>query len=269
MAKLCLSKFELVSLVFKSCVPTLVSENFQITSLIPFTQYQFDFFRTDDGAGAWYSSQFETTNILGIGNPGIPDTYYDFVFKASKNGVAFRDNNSSNTPYTPKPDTLACNTKSIKINYVWFNDTLGVNKYEWIWGNRKSNEQFPEIIFDKAGEYDVKLNIKLPNDSVVNFQQVIVVPDCKKEAKKAIEAFKIKNNSLTVLPNPTNDELNIYLNEVNEYNIVLTDMLGNVVFTSKFQNNTFKLNCKNWANGIYFITISSNSNIYSGKFIKQ
>ena len=68
---------------------------------------------------------------------------------------------------------------------------------------------------------------------------------------------------------PTNDELNIYLNEVNEYYIVLTDMLDNVVFTSKFQNNTFKLNCKNWANGIYFITISSNSNIYSSKFIKQ
>jgi hypothetical protein len=199
----------------------------------------------------------------------ISDTYYDYAFKASKSGVTFRDNNNSDAPYIPKPDTLACNTKSIKIKYVWFNDTLGVNKYDWTWGNRKSSEQFPEIIFDKSGIYNVKLKIKFPNDSVLDFQQLIIVPDCKKEEKKAIEAFKVKNNSLTVLPNPTNDEINIYLNEVNEYYIVLTDMLGNVVFTSKFQNNTIKLNCKYWANGIYFITISGNSNIYSSKFIKQ
>ncbi|MFN4812586.1 MAG: hypothetical protein ACK5JQ_08395 [Bacteroidota bacterium] len=38
--------------------PTLVSENFQITGLITFTQYQFDFFITDDGAGAWYRGNF-------------------------------------------------------------------------------------------------------------------------------------------------------------------------------------------------------------------
>ena len=62
--------------------------------------YLVDLYRTDDCSGAWYSSQFETTNILGVANPGIPDTYYDFAFKASKSGVTFSDNNSSNTPYT-------------------------------------------------------------------------------------------------------------------------------------------------------------------------
>jgi hypothetical protein len=164
---------------------------------------------------------------------------------------------------------LACNTKSVKINYVWFNDNLGLNKYEWTWANRKSYEQFPEIIFDRAGSYLVKLKIQFPNDSVVDFQQLIIVPECKKETSKSIETAKIKNNLLTVLPNPANDQLNIYLKEINEYNIIFTDILGNIVLTSKFENNTFNINCKNWATGLYFITVSDSSNIYSSKFIKQ
>jgi hypothetical protein len=232
-------------------------------------RYQLDFYRTDDGSGAWYSSQFVSSSLLGTLSPAYPGTYYDFAFKASKSGVTFRDIHSNNSSSLPKPDTLACNTKSVKINYVWFNDNLGLNKYEWTWANRKSYEQFPEIIFDRAGSYLVKLKIKFPNDSVVDFQQLIIVPECKKETSKSFETEKIKNNSLIVLPNPANDQLSIYLSEINEYNIIFTDILGNIVLTSKFENNTFNINCKYWATGLYLITVSDRTNIYSGKFIKQ
>ncbi len=249
--------------------PSIYLGNFQLTGLVPWTQYQVDFYRTDDCSGAWYSSQFESSSLLGTLSPAYPGTYYDFAFKASKSGITFRDNNSSNTSYTPKADTLACNTKSVKINYVWFNDSLGLNKYEWTWADKKSNDQFPEIIFDRAGNYLVKLKIKFPNDSVVDFQQLIIVPECKKVTKKEVETIQIINNSLTVLPNPANDQLSIYLKEINEYNIIFTDMLGNIVLKSKFENNTFNVSCKNWATGLYFITVTDSSNIYSSKFIKQ
>jgi hypothetical protein len=249
--------------------PGIYLGNFQLTGLVPWTQYQVDFYRTDDGSGAWYSSQFESSSLLGTLSPSYPGTYYDFAFKASKSGVNFRGDENSNSNNAIPTDTLACNTKSIKINYVWFNDTLGINKYEWSWGDKKSSEQFPEINFDKAGNYNVKLKIKFPNDSVLDFQQLIIVPDCKKETIKAVETIKIKNNSLTVLPNPANEQLSIYLKEINEYNIILTDMLGNVVFKSEFKNNTLNISCKNWATGLYFITVSDSSNIYSTKFIKQ
>lgn len=249
--------------------PEIYLGDFQLTGLVPWTQYQVDFYRTDDASGAWYSSQFESSNLLGTLSPAYPGTYYDFAFKASKSGVTFRDYNNSNNPFAPKPDTLACNTKSVKINYIWFNDTLGLNEYEWTWGDRKSSEQFPEIIFDKAGSYLVKLKIKFPNDSVVDFQQLIIVPKCKMETIKSTEKAKIKSNSLTVLPNPANEQLSIYLKEINEYNIIFTDMLGNIVLKSKFENNTFHVICKNWATGLYFIAVSDGLNIYSSKFIKQ
>ena len=87
--------------------------------------------------------------------------------------------------------------------------------------------------------------------------------------KKEVETIQIINNSLTVLPNPANDQLSIYLKEINEYNIIFTDMLGNIVLKSKFENNTFNINCKYWATGLYLITVSDRTNIYSGKFIKQ
>jgi hypothetical protein len=63
-------------------------------------RYKMDFYRTDDGIGAWYSSQFVSSSLLGTLSTAYPGTYYDFAFKALKNGVAFRDNNSSNTRYT-------------------------------------------------------------------------------------------------------------------------------------------------------------------------
>jgi hypothetical protein len=54
-------------------------------------RYQLDFYRTDDGSGAWYSSQFVSSSLLGTLSPAYPGTYYDFAFKASKSGVTFRD----------------------------------------------------------------------------------------------------------------------------------------------------------------------------------
>ena len=70
--------------------PGIYLGNFQLTGLVPWTQYQVDFYRTDDGSGAWYSSQFESSSILGTLSPAYPGTYYDFAFKASKSGVTFR-----------------------------------------------------------------------------------------------------------------------------------------------------------------------------------
>jgi hypothetical protein len=246
--------------------PHLVSENFQITGLIPFTQYQFDFFRTDDGAGAWYSSQIENTNILGIANPGIPDTYYDFAFKASKSGVTFRDNNSSNTTYSPKPDTLACNTKSIKINYVWFNDTLGVNKYEWSWGDKKSSEQFPEITFDKAGNYKVRLKIIKKDNTVENFEQLIVLPTCK--IKQSFIKADINFNDVKVFPNPTHSNIFIQLLKTDDYQLSVLDMIGNNVIEKQFHTNETMIDFSELHNGTYIIKILSLTNAFTIKIIK-
>jgi hypothetical protein len=229
--------------------------------------YQVNLYRTDDGAGAWYSSQFETTNILGIANPGIPDTYYDFAFKASKSGITFRDNNSSNTPYTSKPDTLACNTKSVKINYVWFNDTLGVNKYEWTWGDRKSSEQFPEIIFDKAGSYNVKLKITKQDNSGETFEQLIVIQECNLR-EKFVDSV-LNSNNINVFPNPTSEILKFLLKESSNYQFEIFDSSGRLIRKGSFMGNSNEVNCKGMSIGLYFIKVFNPTCHYFSKFIKE
>jgi hypothetical protein len=230
--------------------------------------YQVNLYRTDDGSGAWYSSQFVSSSLLGTLSPAYPGTYYDFAFKASKSGITFRDDNSSNIPYTPKPDTLACNTKSIKINYVWFNDTLGVNKYEWIWGDRKSELQFPEIIFDKPGNYSVKLKISFMNDSSHNFSQLIIVPQCEKlESKTQINQT---NNDLDiqVFPNPTDNAIYVHLKKQEIYKVIIMDALGQITYNNIINGSSALIDCKSMASGLYYIQIGDGYNNYFSKFIK-
>ncbi len=121
--------------------PLIDIGNFQLTGLIPWTQYQVNFYRTDDGAGQWYSTEFVSSNILGLLSPSYPATptnpdasgvYFDFSFKASKSGINFRSSGNETNNYKGS-DTLACGTRSVKIKYIWYGDSLGLFKYEWSW----------------------------------------------------------------------------------------------------------------------------------------
>ena len=198
----------------------------------------------------------------------ISDTYYDFEFKASKSGITFRDNNNSNSPYTLKPDTLACNTKSVKINYVWFNDTLGLNKYEWTWGDRMSTKQFPEIIFDKEGSYTVKLKITKTDNKTETYEQLIVIPECVSNLEK-IDSLPDSNYELNVFPNPTNSNLTVLIKESSDYSCVILDACGRFIKKEKFSGKLIEINCSDISTGLYFIKVYNNTVSYNSKFIKQ
>jgi len=85
--------------------------------------------------------------------------------------------------------------------------------------------------------------------------------------------IKIKNNGLTVYPNPTNGVFNIELMNTNsdKINLNITNILGETVYQTQETNInsvfTKQVNLQNLAAGTYFIQLISADKIYTDKII--
>lgn len=96
------------------------------------------------------------------------------------------------------------------------------------------------------------------------FQQ----PSIFKITNKNEEA--LQNSNIRVFPNPANSIATLHSEEVIESSTVhIRNVHGKTILLEKVENlHTYKINCSNWENGIYFITISDkNYNLATLKLI--
>ena len=78
------------------------------------------------------------------------------------------------------------------------------------------------------------------------------------------------DNSLKIYPNPANDLLNIHIsNPAVNQQVVITDLLGNEIYSQLIKNQDTHISISNWSSGIYFYEITNDSETTRGKFIKQ
>ena len=71
-----------------------------------------------------------------------------------------------------------------------------------------------------------------------------------------------------VYPNPTNGEFTVY-NLPASSELMITNLLGEIIFQKYINSKQEKINIKNAANGIYFLQIRSANRISTGKIIKE
>lgn len=78
-------------------------------------------------------------------------------------------------------------------------------------------------------------------------------------------------NSLSIYPNPINNEVNLYWDKNEEVNIKVYNSLGKLVYFSKKQSliNSLKIDMSNYASGFYFIKVSNNKGELTKKVIKE
>lgn len=82
----------------------------------------------------------------------------------------------------------------------------------------------------------------------------------------ATETSELEHNeNIVVHPNPATNVLNISGNFIIDQ-IEIADISGRIVLRSAFEKN---IDCSNFENGIYFLKISTGSNIITRKFIKE
>ena len=85
------------------------------------------------------------------------------------------------------------------------------------------------------------------------------------------ESFKqIKENKLTVYPNPVSTSLSIQFEKDDNYFIEIFNSNGQKIFEKRTITNLTKINSTSFSNGIYYYHINSDNNgRFSGKFIKK
>lgn len=82
--------------------------------------------------------------------------------------------------------------------------------------------------------------------------------------------IKEHNSLFSVYPNPTEDILNIRINNFNDNNkIIITNALGEIILSENALNNIIELKTNNLSKGVYFITISNNEQKITQKIIKK
>ena len=70
---------------------------------------------------------------------------------------------------------------------------------------------------------------------------------------------------INIYPNPTNSELNIYLNDL--FSLEFYDISGKMLFYQNSLYKSFKLNTSNFNSGVYFIKIYSNKLVKTKKIL--
>ena len=78
-------------------------------------------------------------------------------------------------------------------------------------------------------------------------------------------------NEFTLSPNPTKSDLNLRFNStISEGSIDVHDISGKLIYSRKIENSNFEtVNASEWMQGIYLVTISTQSKTQTKRFVKQ
>ncbi len=78
----------------------------------------------------------------------------------------------------------------------------------------------------------------------------------------------VKGQGIIISPNPINDKINLNIKEGVSYEFEITNIEGKVIKYGKLDRNSKSINAISLTNGIYFITLNSNNETQTIKFIK-
>jgi hypothetical protein len=139
-----------------------------------------------------------------------------------------------------------------------------------MYDGKRSNWVKEEIdLSDYLGE-NIKFRFQLVSDANTTadgfyFDELKVY----KLEDQATSVANVVQNIFEIYPNPTNDILNIKLNIPDSFDIKIVNIDGKIIFSEKDIYNDKFLNINNLSNGIYFVTLTTNSLTKTIKIIKN
>lgn len=141
------------------------------------------------------------------------------------------------------------------------NTSTGATSYSWDFGDLQSstdeNPVHDYFAFDNA--YLVTLTVFGDCSSITFTDSVAIIIT-------NIENISLSN--INVYPNPANEILNINTNYVID-NVVITDITGKIIENISLNTQQNSINISDLENGIYFVKITSNNNVFVKQFVKN
>ncbi|MCL2072444.1 MAG: M28 family peptidase [Marinilabiliaceae bacterium] len=175
-------------------------------------------------------------------------------------------------PPPPIADFIGSKTEINEGESIIFTDLSENEPTEWHWffdggTPAESFEQNPEIIYETAGIYDVKLVVSNEYGSDFNLKTEYITVKIFDDIKEVDTT-----PSILVLPNPTRGELQIESGETIIKTIEIFDMVGHSVLEYKMsQSDEIKHSLSlrfDLPNGIYFIQITTDKGMITNKLVK-
>ena len=118
-----------------------------------------------------------------------------------------------------------------------------------------------ETFCDDDGKYMYHCHM-LPHEDEGMMGQFVVTCQVLNTDDNNVENF-------TVYPNPSNALFTIQFEKIVDGTLLVTDMLGQVVFLSQINSNSFVIDLSNFVNGIYSFVLETESGVTTQRVIKS
>ena len=178
---------------------------------------------------------------------------------------------SVNIPVVVNPSPLAVGSATNDVNGLvqFTNNSTNFFATQWNFGDGTafSNSTNPSHLYTENGVYQVSLTVY--NDcgsNTVTFNVEVL--------QTGIKALN-NDQSLSIAPNPTKDQILVDFNDAStkSLNINMVNLAGQVIYSESINNfnGKFKQNISlgNFASGVYFVQMVTDSKVITRKVIKE
>lgn len=178
---------------------------------------------------------------------------------------------SVNIPVVVNPSPLAVGSATNDVNGLvqFTNNSTNFFATQWNFGDGTafSNSTNPSHLYTENGVYQVSLTVY--NDcgsNTVTFNVEVL--------QTGIKALN-NDQSLSIAPNPTKDQILVNFNDAStkSLNINMVNLAGQVIYSESINNfnGKFKQNISlgNFASGVYFVQMVTDSKVITRKVIKE
>lgn len=173
------------------------------------------------------------------------------------------------TIYDDSRETLPC-TDDPLIIYGLDRDTTSFINYWWDYGNGvTSTNAVATIYYDEPGEYLVKLALTDSSGAIDTLTKTYIKDNCDNSRKQKLEN-SILANDVIIYPNPNAGSFAIELENTSKNSlIVISDLVGKVIFSKTIIDNTLQIDISNQPKGIYLVKVINGNNVTTQKIVYQ
>ncbi len=226
-----------------SYFPASGFNDFSITDRISFEQNQFSHNWIFEGNQNWFVSS---------------DQHQDGTYSAKSGDINDSEKSSISLSFTCNQDGNISFYKKVSSEEGW--DYLrfyinGEQQNEWSGEVNWSNETYPVT----AGTYTLKWEY-YKDGSISQGSDCAWIDNITLPASPTVSVKDVKENIISLYPNPANNFVNINFTNIPDDNIIISvfNISGQEVLSKQFKNQeNIKINTSGFQNGIYFFRINT------------